>query len=50
FLSKCLHGTYKIGEFWDKIPHCEIRGQCSLCNSPENMEHILLDCDKSLTS
>ncbi|KAG1861731.1 hypothetical protein DFJ58DRAFT_657208, partial [Suillus subalutaceus] len=47
FLWKCLHGAYKIGEFWDKIPHCEIRGRCCLCNSPETMEHILLDCDKS---
>ncbi|KAG1859325.1 hypothetical protein DFJ58DRAFT_715721 [Suillus subalutaceus] len=42
FLWKC--------EFWDKIPHCENRGKCGLCDSPESMEHILLDCDNSSTS
>ncbi|KAG1804166.1 uncharacterized protein BJ212DRAFT_1270310, partial [Suillus subaureus] len=47
---KSLHGAYKIGKFWDKIPHCETRGLCSLCNSPESMEHILLNYDKSPAS
>ncbi|KAG1760574.1 ribonuclease H-like protein [Suillus occidentalis] len=50
FLWKSLHGAYKIGEFWDKIPHCENRGKCGLCDSPESMEHILIDCDKSSAS
>lgn len=45
FLWKSIHGAYKIGEFWDKIPNYEQRGQCSLCRSPESMEHILLDCN-----
>ncbi|KAG1807200.1 hypothetical protein EV424DRAFT_1474235 [Suillus variegatus] len=42
FLWKFLHGAYKIGEFWDKIPHLEQRGICDICSSPERMEHILL--------
>ncbi|KAG2088266.1 uncharacterized protein F5147DRAFT_748446 [Suillus discolor] len=50
FLWKSLHGAYKIGEFWDKIPNCEMRGRCGLCDLPESMEHILLDCDKSTAS
>ncbi|KAG1773495.1 ribonuclease H-like protein [Suillus occidentalis] len=50
FLWKCLHGAYKIGEFWDKIPNCENRGKCSLCDLPESMEHILLDCNQSSAS
>ncbi|KAG1882495.1 hypothetical protein F4604DRAFT_1879514 [Suillus subluteus] len=45
FLWKSLHGAYKIGEFWDKIPHYEERGKCGLCSSPESMEHILLECE-----
>lgn len=44
FLWKSLHGTYKIGDFWDKIPNYEQRGQSGLCHSPETMEHILLEC------
>ncbi|KAG2339349.1 hypothetical protein BDR05DRAFT_968082, partial [Suillus weaverae] len=30
FLWKCLHGAYKIGDFWDKILHYEHRGSCGL--------------------
>ncbi|KAG1789812.1 uncharacterized protein HD556DRAFT_1433543 [Suillus plorans] len=40
-----IHGAYKIGEFWEKIPNYKQRGQCGLCQSPESIEHILLDCD-----
>lgn len=45
FLWKCLHDAYKIGEFWDKIPHYEHRGICGICNSLETMEHILIGCE-----
>ncbi|KAG2744934.1 hypothetical protein P692DRAFT_20849982 [Suillus brevipes Sb2] len=45
FLWKCLHGAYKIGEFWDKIPNYEHRGKCGLCGSLETMEHILIECE-----
>ncbi|KAG1794080.1 hypothetical protein EV424DRAFT_1475545 [Suillus variegatus] len=37
--------AYKIGEFWDKIPHLERRGICDICGVPETMEHILLECE-----
>ncbi|KAG2337919.1 hypothetical protein BDR05DRAFT_978344 [Suillus weaverae] len=43
FLWKSIHNAYKIGNFWEKIPNYENR-------ESENMEHILLDCDKSNTS
>jgi len=49
FLWKSLHGAYKIGEFWDRIPHYEQRGKCGVCGSLETMEHILIEC-KSLAS
>jgi ribonuclease HI len=45
FLWKCLHGTYKIGEFWEKIPQFEQRGTCNICGTPETMEYILLECN-----
>lgn len=50
FLWKSLHGAYKIGEFWDKIPNYENRGNCGLCSLPESMDHILLGCDASPAS
>ncbi|KAG1771544.1 ribonuclease H-like protein [Suillus occidentalis] len=50
FLWKSLHSAYKIGEFWDKIPHYENRGKCGLCSLPESMDHILLECDESPAS
>jgi hypothetical protein len=45
FLWKSIHGAYKIGEFWDKIPNYEGRGECGICRVPETMEHILTECD-----
>ena len=44
FLYKTMHGTYKIGDYWSHIPGYETRGQCSRCNTTENMEHILTSC------
>lgn len=50
FLWKSIHSTYKIRDFWENIPNFENRGRCELCGEPKNMEHILLECDKSLAS
>jgi ribonuclease HI len=32
FLYKAMHGTFKMGEFWDRIPQHEHRAICSLCH------------------
>jgi exonuclease III len=48
FLWKSIHNAYKIGSFWAKIPEYEQRANCCLCNEIENMDHILIDCPKSL--
>ncbi|KAH9837663.1 uncharacterized protein C8Q71DRAFT_706310 [Rhodofomes roseus] len=44
FLWKSLHGTHRIGDFWDNIPGYEDRGRCAICNVLETMEHILVNC------
>ncbi|KAG1853362.1 ribonuclease H-like protein, partial [Suillus subluteus] len=49
FLWKGLHGAYKIGDFWDKIPHYEHRGSCGLCGALESMEHILIECESTVS-
>ncbi|KAK7046865.1 hypothetical protein R3P38DRAFT_3346454 [Favolaschia claudopus] len=45
FLWKCVHETFHVGLFWDKVNNFEHFGECSLCRVPETMEHILLDCN-----
>ncbi|KAF9234528.1 hypothetical protein BU15DRAFT_52534 [Melanogaster broomeanus] len=48
FLWKVLHNAYKIGEYWQLMANYELRGSCHLCGETETMEHILLECDKSV--
>ena len=44
FLYKAMHGAYKIGKFWTRIPGYETRGQCPRCHTTEDMDHILTTC------
>ncbi|OSC98167.1 ribonuclease H-like protein [Trametes coccinea BRFM310] len=44
FLWKCIHGAYRVGHYWDKIPGYEGRARCTTCGVVETMEHILQDC------
>ncbi|KAF8207747.1 hypothetical protein K438DRAFT_1575544, partial [Mycena galopus ATCC 62051] len=46
FLRRCTHNIYHVGSFWEQVPNLEILGRCSLCEAPESMEHILLECEK----
>ena len=39
-----LHDTQKIGKFWSYINFYEDHADCSHCNIPKTMEHILLHC------
>ena len=51
FLYKALHGAFRIGKFWNDIPHLTNRAHCASCNeSPESLKHILIDCDNSAIS
>ncbi|KAK0496498.1 hypothetical protein EDD18DRAFT_1309569 [Armillaria luteobubalina] len=46
FLWKAIHGTFKIGAFWDHLsPQYAQRGECPGCKVPETMEHILTECE-----
>ena len=44
FLFKATHSTQKIGSYWAHIPGYEDCQFCTVCNSTESMEHILLHC------
>ncbi|KAK7061752.1 hypothetical protein R3P38DRAFT_2494191 [Favolaschia claudopus] len=44
FLWKCMHETFHVGTFWDKVPHLEHLGNCPTCTVPDTMEHIALEC------
>ncbi|KAJ7310776.1 hypothetical protein DFH08DRAFT_625475, partial [Mycena albidolilacea] len=45
FFWKCIHNTFRVGEFWIHIDGLEIQGQCHTCQVPETLEHIALDCN-----
>ena len=48
FIYKAMHGAQRIGKFWDDIPQYAHRARCASCNdSPETLEHILIDCDNA---
>ncbi|KAH7905233.1 ribonuclease H-like protein, partial [Hygrophoropsis aurantiaca] len=45
FLFKTIHGVFKLGDFWNRIPNHETRARCNACDHPdESMEHILREC------
>ena len=45
FLFRAIHGSLRIGDYWNKIPNYEIRATCPQCRYPdESLEHILTDC------
>jgi len=50
FLWKSSQHAYKIGEYWNNIPGYEERGTCPLCESQEDMEHILTTCSSKARS
>ena len=51
FLYKALHGAFRIGDFWNDIPQLAQRAHCASCNeSPESLDHILIDCENEAIS
>ena len=49
FLYKTMHGTQKIGPYWEHIPGYQDCQTCTSCSRIETMEHILVACEESLT-
>ncbi|KAG6824561.1 hypothetical protein H0H92_006467, partial [Tricholoma furcatifolium] len=47
FFWRAIQGTYKIGNYWERIPAYERRGVCPTCGDTETMHHILTDCSAS---
>ncbi|KAH9035247.1 hypothetical protein EDB85DRAFT_1863329, partial [Lactarius pseudohatsudake] len=45
FFYKTLHGTQKIGRYWNNIPNYEERSICQTCGEDESMNHILTKCN-----
>ncbi|KIK51710.1 hypothetical protein GYMLUDRAFT_181123, partial [Collybiopsis luxurians FD-317 M1] len=46
FLFKLMHGAQWIGNQWKHINGYESRAMCQHCNELENMEHILISCQR----
>ncbi|KAJ7193440.1 hypothetical protein GGX14DRAFT_379079 [Mycena pura] len=44
FFWKCMHNTFRIGDYWTNINTMEVRALCPVCAVTDSMEHIALDC------
>lgn len=44
FYWKCIHGTFRVGTYWDHIPQFEHFGICTTCQVPDTLEHMALEC------
>ncbi|EMD32472.1 hypothetical protein CERSUDRAFT_23064, partial [Gelatoporia subvermispora B] len=47
FLWKGLHNAHRCGAYWKRIAHFEHRADCTTCDVPESLEHILTECTTS---
>jgi len=45
FFWKCIHNTFRVGDFWTHIDTLEMWGRCHTCEVPESLEHIALECN-----
>ncbi|KAJ7366024.1 hypothetical protein DFH08DRAFT_679767, partial [Mycena albidolilacea] len=45
FFWKCIHNTFRVGDFWTQVKNSEIKGIYHTCGVPESLEHIALECD-----
>ncbi|KAJ7191482.1 hypothetical protein GGX14DRAFT_381120 [Mycena pura] len=44
FFWKCIHNTFRIGDYWTNINTMEVRALCPVCAVADSMEHIAQDC------
>ncbi|KAH9848340.1 hypothetical protein C2E23DRAFT_871291 [Lenzites betulinus] len=45
FWWKALHGSHRVGAYWENIPEYEVRAVCPVCGVLDSLDHILLECD-----
>jgi hypothetical protein len=45
FFWKCIHNTFRVGDFWSHLDTIEIHGQYHTCGVPESLEHLALECN-----
>jgi hypothetical protein len=45
FFWKCIHNTFRVGDFWTHIDTLQVRGRCHSCDVPETLEHLALECN-----
>ncbi|KAF8185612.1 hypothetical protein K438DRAFT_1481183, partial [Mycena galopus ATCC 62051] len=50
FYWRCIHNTFRVGDFWSHIGTLEILGSCHVCNrvtlkKPVVKHPIALECD-----
>ncbi|KAJ7744622.1 hypothetical protein B0H16DRAFT_1322072 [Mycena metata] len=46
FLWRCLHSSLRIGKYWKHIPECEDRELCLTCGVTEDLDHIMVQCNR----
>ncbi|KAJ7744328.1 hypothetical protein B0H16DRAFT_1664035 [Mycena metata] len=46
FLWQCLHSSLRIGKYWEHIPECEDRELCPTCGVTEDLDHIMVQCNR----
>ncbi|KAJ7718045.1 hypothetical protein B0H16DRAFT_1666704 [Mycena metata] len=46
FLWRCLHSSLRIGKYWKHIPECEDRELCPTCGVTEDLDHIMVQCNR----
>ncbi|KAJ6609807.1 hypothetical protein B0H10DRAFT_1633248, partial [Mycena sp. CBHHK59/15] len=45
FLWKCIHNTFRVGDFWSHSDTLQRNSTCHLFNVTKSLEHIALECD-----
>ncbi|KAJ7626875.1 hypothetical protein FB45DRAFT_835186 [Roridomyces roridus] len=46
FLYNAMHDAQRIGKYWKHIPECGDREMCVTCGVREDLEHVLLKCER----
>ncbi|KAJ6478373.1 hypothetical protein C8R45DRAFT_934143 [Mycena sanguinolenta] len=44
FYWKCIHNTFRVGDFWLHIEALSVRAEGQTCRVPDTLEHIALEC------
>ncbi|EIN07268.1 ribonuclease H-like protein [Punctularia strigosozonata HHB-11173 SS5] len=44
-LYRAMHGSHRLGKFWQNVPGLVEREACAYCGDEESLEHIMTGCD-----